>query len=59
MAIAVTQNTFQLNVVSAEGTLYSGPRMAWPSLAQMVNSDSPGPLSADQQDQTGCGAYCW
>ncbi|AMF92222.1 F0F1 ATP synthase subunit epsilon [Vibrio fluvialis] len=25
MAIAVTQNTFQLNVVSAEGTLYSGP----------------------------------
>ncbi|MHA7231986.1 F0F1 ATP synthase subunit epsilon [Vibrio campbellii] len=28
MAIAVSQNTFQLNVVSAEGTLYSGPAHA-------------------------------
>ncbi|MFB9135640.1 F0F1 ATP synthase subunit epsilon [Vibrio sp. AK197] len=28
MAIGVSQNTFQLNVVSAEGTLYSGPAHA-------------------------------
>ncbi|MEZ9328381.1 F0F1 ATP synthase subunit epsilon, partial [Vibrio breoganii] len=25
MAIGVTENTFQLNIVSAEGTLFSGP----------------------------------
>ncbi|PMG92832.1 F0F1 ATP synthase subunit epsilon [Vibrio breoganii] len=28
MAIGVTENTFQLNIVSAEGTLFSGPAHA-------------------------------
>lgn len=28
MAIGITDNTFQLNIVSAEGTLFSGPAYA-------------------------------
>ena len=28
MAIGVTENTFQLNIVSAEGSLFSGPAHA-------------------------------